>query len=106
MRREPARHLTDYAPLLFPAAMLVVFFVVPFGIMVAVSFFRRQQGGFYTPDFVLSNYERFLTPFFGGVLGFSLLLSAIVAIGCVAVAFPFTYLLTRLARRTLTTSSP
>ena len=98
MRREPARHLTDYAPLLFPAAMLVIFFVVPFGIMVAVSFFRRQQGGFYTPDFVLSNYERFLTPFFGNVLGFSLVLSAVVALSCVLLAFPFTYLLTRLRR--------
>lgn len=100
MRREPPRALADYAPLAFPAAMLTVFFVVPFGIMVAVSFFRRQQGGFYTPDFVLSNYERFLTPFFGGVLGFSLILSAVVALGCVLVAFPFTYLLTRLPRIT------
>lgn len=99
MRREPPRSLSDYAPLAFPAAMLLVFFVVPFGIMVAVSFFRRQQGGFYTPDFVLANYERFLTAFFGGVLGFSLILAALVAIGCVLIAFPFTYLLTRLPRR-------
>jgi putative spermidine/putrescine transport system permease protein len=67
--------------------------------MVAVSFFRRQQGGFYTPDFVLSNYERFLTPFFANVLGFSLMLSAVVAVGCVLLAFPFTYLLTQLPRR-------
>jgi putative spermidine/putrescine transport system permease protein len=79
--------------------MLVVFFVVPFGIMIAISFFRRQQGGFYTPDFVLSNYERFLSPFFGGVLGFSLLLAAAVAASCVLLAFPFTFLLTRLRRR-------
>jgi putative spermidine/putrescine transport system permease protein len=99
MRPAPARTLGDYAPLAFPAAMLLIFFVVPFGIMVAVSFFRRQQGAFYTPDFVLSNYERFLSPFFGNVLGFSLMLAALVALGCVAVAFPFTYLLTRLPRR-------
>jgi putative spermidine/putrescine transport system permease protein len=99
MRREPPRRLADYAPLAFPATMLLVFFVVPFGIMFAVSFFRRQQGGFYTPDFVLANYERFLTAFFGGVLGFSLILAALVAVGCVLIAFPFTYLLTRLPRR-------
>ena len=42
--------------------MLVVFFVVPFGTMVAVRFFKRDQAGFYTPDFVFDNYERFLTP--------------------------------------------
>lgn len=98
MKREPPRAVLDYAPLLFPGLMLVVFFVVPFGIMIAVSFFRRQQGGFYTPDFVLSNYERFLTPFFGGVLGFSLFLAAFVAVVCVAIAFPFTYFVTRLRR--------
>ena len=100
MRREPPRSLAEYGPLAFPALMLVVFFVMPFGIMVAVSFFRRQQGGFYTPDFVFSNYERFLTPFFGGVLGFSLMLAGLVAVVCVVLGFPFTFLLSRLHRRT------
>ena len=99
MRYEPPKRPADYAPLVFPALMLIVFFVVPFGIMIAVSFFQRQQGGFYTPDFVFGNYERFLTPFFGGVLGFSLLLAALVAVICVSVAFPFAYLVTRLRRR-------
>lgn len=99
MKYEAPERPADYAPLVFPALMLIVFFVVPFGIMIAVSFFQRQQGGFYTPDFVFSNYERFLTPFFGGVLGFSLMLAALVAVICVSVAFPFTYLVTRLRRR-------
>jgi putative spermidine/putrescine transport system permease protein len=99
MRREPPRTLADHLPLIFPALMLLVFFVVPFGTMIAVSFFRRQQGGFYTVDFVFANYERFLTAFFGGVLGFSLLLAAAVAACCVVLAFPFTYFLTCRARR-------
>lgn len=99
MRREPPRRLADYGPLVFPGLMLTVFFVMPFAIMIAVSFFRRQQGGFYTPDFVLDNYARFLSPFFGGVLGFSLLLAGLVALVCVALAVPFTFFLTRLARR-------
>lgn len=99
MRREPPRTLADYAPVAFPALMLVVFFVVPFSTMIAVSFFRRQQGGFYTPDFVVDNYERFLSAFFGGVLGFSLMLAVMVAICCVAIGFPFTYLLARTSRR-------
>src|SRR3546814_21153820 len=79
--------------------MLVVFFVIPFGTMIAVSFFQRQQGGFYTVDFVFSNYERFLSAFFGGVLGFSLMLAAVVAVCCVVLGFPFTYLLTCRGRR-------
>jgi putative spermidine/putrescine transport system permease protein len=99
MRREAPRRLADYAPLLFPGLMLLVFFVVPFGTMTVVSFFRRQQGGFYTPDFVLDNYGRFLSPFFGNVLGFSILLAVAVALACVALALPFTFALSRMARR-------
>ena len=102
MRREPPRKLADYAPLAFPALMLTVFFVVPFSIMIAVSFFRRDPAGFYTPDFVVDNYARFLSLFFGGVLGFSLMLAVLVAACCVAIAFPFTFLLTRCSRRVQT----
>ncbi len=99
MRREAPQKLTDYAPLAFPAIMLTLFFVIPFGTMIAVSFFQRQQGGFYTPAFVLSNYERFASLFFANVLGFSLMLAVLVAICCVAIGVPFTYLLTRMSRR-------
>ena len=93
MRREAPQKLTDYGPLAFPAIMLTVFFVIPFGTMIAVSFFQRQQGGFYTPAFVLSNYERFASLFFANVLGFSLMLAVLVAICCVAIGVPCTYLL-------------
>ena len=86
-------------PLAFPALMLAVFFIVPFGIMIAVSFFQRVQGAFYEPAFVFENYARFLTGFFALRLGFSLMLAALVAAICVAVGLPFTYHLTRLARR-------
>ena len=99
MRREAPQTIGDYAPLFFPAAMLIVFFVVPFGTMIAVSFFQRQQGGFYTPAFVFDNYARFLSAFFGGVLGFSLMLAITVSICCVVLALPFTYLLTRMTRK-------
>lgn len=99
MRREPPRSLGDYAPIAFPAAMLLLFFVAPFGIMVAVSFFQRVQGGFYEPILVLDNYARFLSAFFAGVLGFSLMLAGLVAAICVAVGLPFTWRLTRLSRR-------
>jgi putative spermidine/putrescine transport system permease protein len=102
MKREPPRRLGDYGPIAFPALLLLVFFVVPFGTMVTVSFFQRQQGGFYTPDFVFANYARFLSVFFGNVLGFSLLLSVAVALCAVALAFPFTYLLSRQSRRVQT----
>lgn len=99
MKKEAPQGVADYAPIVFPGLMLLVFFVLPFGTMIAVSFFRRDQGGFYTPDFVFSNYERFLSPFFGNVLGFSILLAVAVAIACVALALPFTFTLSRMPRR-------
>lgn len=102
MKREPPGTIGDYAPLVFPGLMLIVFFVVPFSTMIAVSFFRRDPAGFYSTDFVLDNYARFLSPFFGGVLAFSLVLAIVVAVVCVVVAFPFTWLLTQSARRTQT----
>jgi len=102
MKREAPHTIADYAPLAFPGAMLTVFFVIPFSIMIAVSFFKRNPAGFYTPDFVFDNYARFFSLFFGKVLGFSLMLSVGVAVVCVLIAFPFTYLLTRLSRRAQT----
>jgi len=99
MIRRPPKAVSEYAQILFPAGMLLLFFVVPFGLMVAVSFFRRIQGGFYEPDFVLANYLRFLTPFFGGVLGFSLLLAIVVSVLSIAIAFPFTHRLVSLPRK-------
>lgn len=97
IRRAP-RSLGEHAPILFPALMLVVFFVIPFGLMIAVSLARRIPGGFYEPDLVLANYERFLSAFFGGVLSFSLELAALVAVVAVGIGFPFTYRLARLPR--------
>ena len=99
MRREPPKTALDYAPLAFPAGMLILFFVVPFATMIAVSFFKRDPTGFYSPDFVFDNYARFLSFFFGGVLIFSLMLAIAVAVVCVTLALPFTYLLARMSRK-------
>lgn len=98
MSRPAPRRLLDYAPIGFPAAMLLFFFVLPFGIMIAISFYHRVQGGFYEPGFEFDNYARFLTAFFGDVLAFSLGLAGLVAAISVILAFPFTYLLVRRPR--------
>ncbi|WP_236024947.1 ABC transporter permease [Arenibaculum pallidiluteum] len=96
------RGLRQHLPVLYPAAMLLVFFVVPFGIMLAFSFFHRVQGGFYEPAFELDNYARFLTPLFVSALGFSILLCGLAATVCVALALPFTWLLGRSSVRVQT----
>lgn len=85
--------------LAYPALMLGMFLLVPFGIMAALSVFRRVPAGTFEPAMVPDNYLNLLTPFFLDRIGFTLGVSAAVAVICVALGFPFTYLLTRLPRR-------
>ena len=88
-----------YLPMLWPVMMLAVFFMVPFCIMLAVSFFHQVPGAFFEPAFELANYARFFSPFFADVLLFSLWISALSAGLVITVAFPFTYALTGLSRK-------
>lgn len=97
--RRP-RGLAAHLPILYPALMLGILFLAPFGIMLAVSFFHRVEGAFYEPAFELANYARFFSPLFLRTLWFSLLVAGLTAAICVAVGLPFTYLLSKSRRRT------
>lgn len=87
---------------LYPVAALVVFFIIPFAIMLAISFFKRVEGAFFEPSFAIENYVRFLSPFFAKTLATSIGLSMAAAAIAVAIAFPFTYTLSRMSHRTQT----
>ena len=87
-------------PPAYASLMLGLFFLVPLGIMLAVSFFHRVEGAFYEPAFEFANYLRFLDAFFLKILGFSIGLSISAAVIAVMIAFPFTYSLTRASRGT------
>lgn len=84
---------------LYPTVFLAVFFLVPFMIMLAVSFFHRVEGAFFEPAFEFDNYLRFFDPFYLGILQFSILLSCAAALLATAIAFPFTYMISRMPRR-------
>lgn len=84
---------------LVPAGWLLVFFLVPFAIMLTVSVAHRVPGGFYEPGFELDSYLRFFSVFFGRILLTSILISAGAAVICVLLAFPFTLSLVRMKRR-------
>ena len=73
-------HLT----LAYPALMLGTFFIVPFCLMAAVSFFHRQPGGFYVTGFELTNYKNLYTNLFGRTLVFSLFVAGLSAAVCVS----------------------
>lgn len=96
---EKPKGIIAHAPIIYPALMLGIFFLIPFGTMVAISFFQRQIGGFYNPVFDLNNYRNLFTLFFARVLVFSLYVAGLSAAICVSIGFPFTYFITRLSRR-------
>lgn len=87
---------------LWPALMLGVFFLVPFGIMLSVSVAHRDPGEFYRWGFDPDNYLRFMSAFFAEVMGVSLLVSLLAAVICVAIAFPFTVFLGVMSHRVQT----
>lgn len=85
--------------LAFPVAALLIFFVGPFLLMLAASFYRRISGGFYEPAFVLDNWQLLASTLVVDRVWFSVRISAVAAIVCIAVAFPFTYFVTTMRRR-------
>ena len=96
---EKPKGYRGHLPVAYPALMLAVFFIIPFGIMVAVSFFHREPGGFYLPGFEFANYRNLYTVLFRRTLLFSLFIAGLSAAVCVSIGFPFTYFITRMRRR-------
>ncbi|WP_051692803.1 ABC transporter permease [Thioclava pacifica] len=87
---------------LWPALMLAIFFLVPFGIMLAVSVSHRDPAGAFIPGFELTHYARFLSAFFAKVMAVSVGVSVAAAAICVVLAFPFTVFLASMSHRTQT----
>lgn len=85
--------------LTYPVLMLAFFFLGPFGVMVASSFYRRIPGGFYEVAFVLDNWQQLASKLVLDRMLFSTRISILSAVICVAVAFPFTYFVTTMRRR-------
>lgn len=96
---EKPRGIGAHLTLAYPALMLGIFFIIPFCLMAAVSFFHRQPGGFYIPGFELNNYQNLYSMLFGRTLVFSLFVAGLSAAVCVSIGFPFTYFITRMTRR-------
>jgi len=85
----------------YPTVMLAAFFLVPFVIMIVVSFYHRLEGSQsgYEPGFELTHYARFFSKLFIERILVSIEFASIAALLSVLVAFPFTYFLSRFTRR-------
>ena len=99
MIAEKPKGVREHLTIVYPALMLGIFFIVPFCLMAAVSFFHRQPGGFYIPGFELGNYKNLYSMLFGRTLVFSLFVAGLSAAVCVSIGFPFTYFITCMRRR-------
>ncbi|MFZ1470178.1 MAG: ABC transporter permease [Paracoccaceae bacterium] len=102
MTDTPSHHVAPRWLGLLPAAVLTVFFLGPFGIMLAVSVAHRDLAGFYEFGFEFDSYARFLSLFFGRVMLVSLGVSLAAAAICVTLAFPFTVFLSSMTHKAQT----
>jgi putative spermidine/putrescine transport system permease protein len=86
--------------LFWPALVILLFFVVPFILLLRVSVARPGLGAVGAGGFDLQNYTGLA--FDGGFIdsvGFSLALAAGVAVISMSLSFPFTFWITRMTRR-------
>lgn len=97
--RRPRLGWGQRAVLWGPVLALVGLFLVPFGLILATSFYRRIEGGFYEPAFVFDSWSRLFSDVYIGRTLFSLRLTLLTAAITTAFAFPFTWFLTRMRAR-------
>ncbi len=69
----------------------VLFLLIPIGLILISSFFRRGQFGGIVFDFTLDNYVRAFDPLFLGVLGYSVQMALLSTLICLLIGFPAAY---------------
>ena len=101
-RTGPSRHsVTPRVSVLlaWPATLLLVFFALPFALLVRVSVAPHDPTALWLPGVTLGPYTVLAQRVFADALLYSLGLAVCVGALCVLVGFPFAYLLTRMGRR-------
>jgi putative spermidine/putrescine transport system permease protein len=88
--------------LLFPGGFLLLFFAVPFLLLLVASLGRSVAGGDWAFGFSAHNYGRLYDPYFGTSLVYTLALALSVSSICLVLAIPFTWMLSECRRRTRT----
>ncbi len=90
--RRPVGRFRDGRWTLVPAfAWWALLLVVPIGLVLLSSFFRRGPFGGVVYDFTLDNYVRALDPLYLGVLWYSLRMALLTTAICLVIGFPAAY---------------
>lgn len=107
--RAPAQVTSKKVMLGILCAIVTMFCIVPFLLVIVISFGRKVDGAAWVWDFTFANYERFfvgvlwpdeVTFLYLQQLGYSFYFAVIAAVLAVLTALPFTLLLTRQRRST------
>ncbi|WP_131775693.1 ABC transporter permease [Legionella impletisoli] len=72
---------------------LLVFSFIPLGLILVTSFLSKDPVNLVSLPFTLQNYLDLISPLFGKVLLRSLLIALITTLGCLLLAYPFSYFL-------------
>jgi spermidine/putrescine transport system permease protein len=80
-----------------PAAFyLLLFFVIPLGIVLVYSFLTRGAYGQLVWEFTLQNYVRVIDPLYLSILWRSILIAGANTLLCLIFAYPFAYTIARM----------
>lgn len=74
---------------------LILFCLIPLSFVIIASFLSSSQKELVTLPFTLSNYHELFSPLFLKIFFRSILLALITTLCCLAIAYPFSYFLTR-----------
>jgi putative spermidine/putrescine transport system permease protein len=86
--------------ILVPGIFLLLFFAIPFLLLIVASLGRSVPGGDWVFGFSANNYWRLYDAYFGNSLFYTLSLAITVAGICLVLAIPFTWMLSECRSRT------
>ena len=76
-------------------AWLGLFVLIPNVMILATSFLQRDEAAFVRLDFTLANYRRIIDPLYLQVFGHSAAMALAATLICLALGYPFAYVLAR-----------
>jgi spermidine/putrescine transport system permease protein len=85
---------------LLPAAVwLVIFFILPLGIVLVYSFLQRGSNGGVAWNLTLEHYQRLTGSLYLGILGRSLWIGLLSTIACLLIGYPLAFFIVKQAPR-------
>jgi len=100
MNAAPPRQHRYWAAFVLPLTLyLLVFLVIPFANIIALSFYTHSPTRIFTPELTITNYLDLLDSSFLAVLARTLRLALVCTVICVLFGYPLAYFLARAQRR-------